>query len=57
MTPLSTADLALSGLKVVGKTGDCVLGTLRSLGMIKIGKSTKPGILLSDAMVQRLLRS
>ena len=56
MTPLSTADLALSGLKVVGKTGDCVLGTLRTLGIIKIGKSAKPGILLSDVIVQKLLR-
>lgn len=56
MTPLSTADLALSGLKVVGKTGDCVLATLRTLGIIKIGKSAKPGILLSDVIVQKLLR-
>ena len=56
LQPLSLPELSLSGLKVTGKTGDCVLGTLRSLGYIKIGKTGKTGILLSDLMVAKLLR-
>ena len=56
LQPLSLPELTLSGLKVTGKTGDCVLGTLRSLGYIKIGKTGKTGILLSDLMVAKLLR-
>lgn len=56
LAPLSTSDLTLSGLKVAGKTGDCVIGTLRSLGLIKIGKSNNPGLLLSDFLIQKLLR-
>ena len=56
LNPLSTSDLTLSGCTVAGKTGDCVVGTLRSLGLIKIGKPNRPGLLLSDFMIQKLLR-
>jgi hypothetical protein len=56
LPPLSTSDLTLSGCTVAGKTGDCVVGTLRSLGLIKIGKPNRPGLLLTDFMIQKLLR-
>lgn len=56
LQPLSISELTLSGLKVTGKTGDCVLGTLRSLGYIKVGKTGKTGILLSDVMIAKFLR-
>jgi hypothetical protein len=33
--PVSLSDLGNGGLKVTGKTGDCVLGALRVLGLVK----------------------
>jgi hypothetical protein len=34
--PVSLSDLGNGGLKVTGKTGDCVLGALRVLGLVKM---------------------
>ena len=56
LQPLTLSELALSGLKVTGKTGDCVLGTLRTMGFVKIVKSVKPGITLSDQMVLKMIK-
>ena len=36
--PLSLQELGASGLKVAGKTGDCVVGALRALGLVKAVK-------------------